>query len=152
MGKRRYRRLSTKLAIAYDTPPDRIESFCEAIRELVRQHPYMRKDYYQVYLNDLGSSSLDVLVYVFWETPDWSTELRERHRFLLDCLRVAQKLGIEYAYPTQTLYLKRPGDGDRAAGEAPELVEEEGRRVARAVVEASTGLGRKPPPVRFPPA
>jgi len=44
IGERRYRRLSTKFTIAYDTPPDRIEAFCEGVREIVRQHPYMRKE------------------------------------------------------------------------------------------------------------
>ncbi len=149
MGKRRYRRLSTSFGLAYDTPPERIEAFCEGVRELVRQHPYMRRDYYHVYLNALGASSLDVLVYVFWETPDWSTELRERHRFLLDCLRLAQQLEIEYAFPTQTLYLRQEQTGEPA--QTPELnaAQDLGRETAAAIVEATTGKGVKPPPVRF---
>jgi len=142
MGARRYRRYKARFGLAYDTPPDRIEAFCEALRELVRQHPYMRKDYHQVYLNDLGADSLEVLVYVFWETPDWSAELRERHRFLLDCLRVARELKVEYAFPTQTLYLReqayrQPEPGDPPLREAFEY----GRSTARAVVESSRELG-----------
>jgi MscS family membrane protein len=149
MGKRRYRRLSTKFGLAYHTPPERIEAFCEGVRELVRQHPYMRKDYYHVYLNGLGDSSLEVLVYVFWETPDWSTELRERHRFLLDCLRLAKQLEIEYAFPTQTLYLRQ--EDAESGGRPPALSEaaETGRETARAIVRDTTGLGVKPPPVRI---
>lgn len=148
MGKRRYRRLSTTFGLAYDTPPESIEAFCEGVRELVRQHPYMRKDYFHIYLNGLGASSLDVLVYVFWQTPDWSTELRERHRFLLDCLRLAKRLGIEYAFPTQTLYLRQEETGEPAApelGKAAEL----GREAAASIVAATTGTGVKPPPVHF---
>ncbi len=149
MGKRRYRRLSTKFGLAYDTPPERIEAFCEGVRELVRQHPYMRKDYFHVYLNGLGASSLEVLVYVFWETPDWSTELRERHRFLLDCLRLAKQLDIEYAFPTQTLYLRQENPGETASTPALDEAAERGRETARAIVGESTGLGVRPPPVRF---
>ena len=143
MGERRYRRYKARFGLAYDTPPERIEAFCEAVRELVRQHPCMRKDYYHVYLNHLGSSSLEVLVYVFWETPDWSSELRERHRFLLDCLRVARELDIEYAFPTQTLYLRNqeyqaPEPGDPPLAEAAER----GRTTARRVVEATQGMAQ----------
>jgi MscS family membrane protein len=154
MGKRTYRRLSCKLSIAYDTPPERIEAFCEGIRELVRQHPYTRKDYYHVYLNEFGASAIEILVYVFWQTPDWGTELRERHRFLLDCLRLAKRLGVEYAYPTQTIYMKQADTGllTPAAGEfAPATSERDalalGVSEAQAVVAATTGLGVMPPPV-----
>jgi len=140
MGERRYRRYKARFGLAYDTPPERIEAFCEALRELVRQHPYMRKDYFQVYLNHLGEHSLEVLVYVFWETPDWGVELRERHRFLLDCLRVAKELEVEYAFPTQTLYLRQEEYQSPAAGEPPlsEAVQR-GRDTARQIFESSKG-------------
>ena len=98
MGERRYRRLSTKLGLAYETPPDKIEAFCEGVRELVRQHPYMRKDYFHVYFNGYADSALEILVYVFWETPEWSTELRERHRFLLDRGYFDEQMAIPQAW------------------------------------------------------
>lgn len=90
-GERRFRRLSTKFAIACETPPDRIEAFCEGIAEIVRRHPYVREDYYPVHPNGLGGSALEILVSVLWETPDWGTKLRQRHRFLLDRLRLATR-------------------------------------------------------------
>ena len=154
LGNRRYRRYKANFSIAYDTPPERIDAFCEGLREIVRQHPYMRKESFHVYLNDLGASGLDILIYVFWETPDWATELRERHRFLLDALRLARRLGVEYAFPTQTLYMKRgeetplPQEPEHI-GEAGEKAMAEGRMAARAIVEATSGLGVKPPPVSF---
>ncbi len=109
-GKRRYRRFSTHLSIAYETPPERIDAFCEGVRELVRLHPYMRKDYYHVYLHKMSEFSLDVMLYVFFDCPNWETELRERHRLLLDILRLAAQLGVNFAYPTQTLMLHRGAD------------------------------------------
>ena len=107
MGARQYRRMRTMLSLTYATPPERIEAFCVGVRQLVQLHPHMRKDYYHVYLNQLSASSVDVLVYVFWQTPDWGTELRERQRFLLDILRLARELHVEFAYPTQTLMLRQ---------------------------------------------
>ncbi|MES9850188.1 MAG: mechanosensitive ion channel family protein, partial [Candidatus Thiodiazotropha sp.] len=152
MGERRYRRLSCKLSLTYDTPPDRIEAFCEGVRELVRQHPYMRKDYYHAYLNEFAASSLDVLLYVFWETPEWNTELRERHRFMLDILRLAQRLGVEFAFPTQTLYMKKE---DETADSISEMDQQQafalGQSYAKSIVAETTGTGTKPPPVVFPP-
>lgn len=154
MGKREFRRLSCKLSIAYDTPPERIEAFCEGIREIVRLHPYMRKDNFHVYLNELGSASLNILIYVFWKTPNWATELRERHRFLLDCLRLAKRLGVEYAFPTQTLHMIQAQAGPPPAekGEFSALAtaaeaKRRGLAEARSIVEGTTGLDNIPAPV-----
>ena len=105
MGARTYRRISTMISITYDTPPEKIEAFCEGIRELIRTHPYTRKDYFHVWLNQFSSSSLDVLLYCFLITPEWATELRERHRLFLDIIRLANDLGIEFAFPTQTIHM-----------------------------------------------
>lgn len=150
MGERRYRRYKAHFGLTYDTPPEKIEAFCEGIRELVRQHPYMRKDYFHIYLNDLGASSLSVLVYVFWETPDWATELRERHRFLLDCLRLARELGVEYAFPTQTLYLRNEDWAEPVHGEPPlASAADHGRETAARIVGRTTGSGVRPPPVEI---
>lgn len=149
MGKRRFRRMRCELSLTYDTPPDKIEAFCEGVRELVRLHPFMRKDYYHIYLNEMAAASLEILVYVFWRTPDWGAELRERHRFLLDILRLAERLGVEFAFPTQTVYLKQ-GDAAETGGTGKTTVlnrPEEARDVARMIVEETRELNAKPRPV-----
>lgn len=109
-GLRKYRRWKSMIGILYGTPVPRIEAFCEGIREIVREHPFTRKDYYQVWVNEFGPSSIDILVYVFWEAPDWQTELRERHRFMIDIMRLAEVVGVDFAYPSQTIYLERGGE------------------------------------------
>jgi MscS family membrane protein len=105
MGRRRYRRVKTTLGLQYDTQPEQIDAFCEGVRELIRRHPYTRKDYYHVYLNELSGSSVDILLYCFLECPDWSVELRERHRLLADILRLAHSLGVSFAFPTRTIHI-----------------------------------------------
>ncbi len=152
MGRRRYRRLECNVALTYDTHPDKIEAFCEGVRELIRLHPYMRKDYFHVYLNTLGASSLHVLIYVFWETPDWSTELRERQRFLLDILRLARSQKIDMAFPTQTLHLLTPQDQNNAANldtASIDSLKKEFKNSANSIVPKSIKEGTKPPPVKF---
>ncbi len=106
MGLRRYRRFKTTLGIRYDTPPRRIEAFCHGMREIVRANEHMRHDYFEIYLNDWGASSLNILVYVFFEVPDWDAELRERQNFMLEVLRLAEELGVGFAFPTQTLEIE----------------------------------------------
>ena len=149
MGVRRYRRYVTNISLTYDTSPEEIEAFCEGIRELIRRHPYTRKDYYHVYFNDMAASALQILVYVFWEAPDWGTELRERHRLLIDIMRLAERLGVEFAFPTQTLYV-RPEDMQERPGTpvSNSHASEVGRREAARLTK-DTFREDKPEPVTF---
>ena len=105
MGRRHYRRIKTMLGVQYDTTPDQIDAFCEGVRELIHRHPHTRKDYFHVYLNQFSASSLDILLYCFLECPDWGVELRERHRLFADILRLADGLGVQFAFPTRTLHI-----------------------------------------------
>lgn len=150
-GARRYRRYKTTIGVTYATPPEKIEAFCEGIRELIRRHPYTRTDYFHVYLNDFGSSSLNILLYCFHECPDWATELRERHRLILDIIRLAERLGVEFAFPTQTLFVNT--DGRETAAPLSASTEESrvlGRQEAMAIVREIQGAQPVvPPPVTF---
>lgn len=159
LGERRYRRISLKLGVQYDTTPEKIEAFCEGIRELIRRHPFTRKDFYLVYFNDFGASSLEILLYCFHEAPDWPTELRERHRLFSDILRLANRLGVEFAFPTRTLHLASTPDGSVPSAEATEVPAEwspeapagsaeRGRREAAAIAAGLWGEEAQAP-VRF---
>jgi len=150
-GKRTYRRWKTTLSVTYDTPPEKIEAFCEGIRELIRLHPYTRKDYYHVYANDYGASSLDILLYTFFETPDWGTELRERHRLFLDILRIAERLEIEFAFPTQTIHIPKEMPDHANNPSNQEEAYSTGKSLAHKIMHQNFGNRvDKPDPVSFP--
>lgn len=154
-GRRRYRRFKTMVNVTYDTPPEKIEAFCAGIREIIKLHPYTRKDYYHVWLNSFGAHSLDVLVYMFFECPDWSIELREKHRFMLDVIRLADRLGVDFAFPTQTLHIDQldptakhaPADIPDADMERRSVLE--GRKMARELTQDQPWKTELPGPVSF---
>ncbi len=109
-GLRQYRRFFFHISVTYDTPPDLIEVFVENLRKLVEQHPDTRKDFYLVEFNDMGDFSLKIMFYIFFDVPTWAEELRARHQILLEILRLAEKLGVRFAFPTQTLHMENfPG-------------------------------------------
>ena len=50
------------------------------------------------------------MFYVFFKVPNWTEELRSRHEILLECIKVAETLGVRFAFPTQTLHVEEfPG-------------------------------------------
>lgn len=145
MGRRQYRRWTTKLGVAYHTTPEQLEALCEGIRELIRTHPYTRKDYFMVTVTGLAEASIEVMIYAFFETPDWGRELRERQRLILDVLRLCRALNVDIAFPTQTLHLVNREDASadgRAADDAvpantPEQAQEVGRMAAQRLLQPS---------------
>tara|TARA_R110000868_G_scaffold368227_2_gene631237 strand:+ start:8814 stop:10499 length:1686 start_codon:yes stop_codon:yes gene_type:complete len=104
-GMRQYRRLKTVLNLTYSTSPEQMEAFVEGLKGIVKANKNFRQDFYEIHFNSFGAHSLDVLVYVFFDVPDWSTELQQRHNFLLEILRLAKEVGVEFAFPTQTLHV-----------------------------------------------
>lgn len=109
-GLRQYRRFYTQIAVTYDTPADLIELFVDGLKQITKDHPETRKDYYEIYLNDMAASSLNIMFYIFFKVPTWSDELRCRQEVLLSIIRLAEKIGINFAFPTQTLNIENmPG-------------------------------------------
>lgn len=109
-GLRQYRRFYTHIAIPYRTPPDLVELIVDGLRKIVENHPHTRKDYFHVYVNDMAAYSVNIMFYIFFAVPTWGEELKCRHEIILEVIRLAEKLGIGFALPTQTLHMENfPG-------------------------------------------
>ena len=132
-GARAYRRIKTTLGLTYDTPPTKLEAFCEGVRELIRRHPHTRKDSFHVYVHEFGPNSIDVMLQCHIVTTDRSTELQERERLYLDILKLAEGLKVEFAFPTQTVHMMRPEDApDHSdAPQSSDAAAERGRELAQ---------------------
>jgi MscS family membrane protein len=110
MGMRIYRRYKTTVGITYDTPPYLINIFIDGIEEILRNHPDIRKDNFEVALNDFGASSLDIMIYGFFQVPTWTDELNAKHEIMNHILHLADRIGVRFAFPTQTLFIEEaPG-------------------------------------------
>jgi MscS family membrane protein len=104
-GMREYRRYSTTLGLSYDTPVPKVQAFCESLRALISGMPGMRRDYYLVEFHSFGDSTLNIMLYCFMVCKDWNEELRIRTHLNLEIMRVAQEIGVSFAFPTQTLHV-----------------------------------------------
>lgn len=105
MALRDYRQIKVDLSLTYDTPIEKIKVFVEGVKHILESHPDTRKDNLQVFFYQFGAHSLDILVDFFIKVPAKMDELNERQRIFLDILRLAEDMKVEFAFPTQTLYL-----------------------------------------------
>lgn len=149
MGRRTYRRITATLGVQYDTTPEQIDAFCEGVRELIRRHPYTRKGYYHVYLNGFSDSSLDIMLYCFVECPDWSVELREKHRLFVDIIKLAEGLGVSFAFPTNTLHLYQEQHASADAAADLSQPDQAGQRMAATLAGPLLPADERPGGVEF---
>ncbi|WP_373549956.1 mechanosensitive ion channel family protein [Haliscomenobacter sp.] len=106
LGLRLFRRYKTEIGITYDTPPALIDSFVNGIRVILEQHPFTRKDVIEVHLNDFGASALNIMVFTFFDVSDYTLELKSRHEVMTAIIQLAEELGVQFAFPTQTLHIE----------------------------------------------
>lgn len=123
MGQRKHRRILANLGITYGTPTVKIEAFLEGIKNIIKANPYTRKENYHVVFNSFGDFNLDIMIYAFVKVPDWATELVARQNIYLEVIRLAEDLGIEFAFPTQTLHIDSLPDKAKPGSKMPSTEE-----------------------------
>jgi MscS family membrane protein len=105
LGVREHRRVREVYGLTYGTPTERLESFCSGVRSILQARPEVKQDAISVAFSALGSSSLDVLVNYHIKVGSWDEELAVRQAVLCEVLRLAERLEVSFAFPTQTLHL-----------------------------------------------
>ena len=106
IGKRPHIRWLTNITITYDTPPDKVEKAVSIIKKTLDNHEGMHPDFPpRVYFNGFNDWSLNIMVIVwyhpanFWDMQEWL------QRTCLEILRRFNDEGINFAFPSRTLYL-----------------------------------------------
>lgn len=73
-----------------------------------------------VFLDALGDSSIDILIYCFSKTIDWEGWLQVKQDVIFRCCAIVEANGLSIAFPSRTLYLRRddgPADGAVASNQ-----------------------------------
>jgi len=109
IGKRPYIRKIMNVTITYDTPPEKVERAVEILREIFDQHEGMDENFPpRVYFNDFNADSLNIIVIFWYHPPAYWDFLDFCERVNLEIFRRYNAEGIDFAFPTQTLFLAGP--------------------------------------------
>lgn len=103
------------IGITYDTPAEKVTRALEILKEVYGSHP-MTQDLI-VSFNRFGDSALNINVVHWWRTTDGRAHLAGMQELNLTVKKRFDAEKIEFAFPTQTLYVKRdPGASDGGSG------------------------------------
>jgi len=112
IGKRPYIRRLLNLTITYDTPPDKIDRALDIVKDILYNHEGIHPDFPpRVFFNDFNSDSLNILVIYWYHPPNYWDYIAFSERFNKEVFRRFNEEGIDFAFPTQTVYLA--GDPSR---------------------------------------
>jgi MscS family membrane protein len=105
------------IGITYDTPVEKVKLALQIIKEVYGGHQ-MTGDLVTSF-NKFESSSLNILVVHWWKTPDFLGSLAGLQEMNLQLKERFDREGINFAFPTQTLYVKQDSEWRLKSGETP---------------------------------
>lgn len=98
------RRIVMNIGITYETPYEKVEKLPDVIREAFESFEGGRLD--RVFFTTFGDSALQFEIVYFVESGDMVEYLQVQERFNLQLFKTFADKGIDFAYPTQTIYSK----------------------------------------------
>ncbi|MCK4277184.1 MAG: mechanosensitive ion channel family protein, partial [Phycisphaerae bacterium] len=108
VSARPYIKRVLNVTVTYNTPPGKLHRGIEIIKEMceARKEHFHPESPYRVFFSDFNADSLNIIVYYWFVPPDWWEYNEFNHEFNMELLRRYNEEGIEFAFPTQTLYVK----------------------------------------------
>ena len=114
IGRRPTIRRLMNVTITYDTPRAKIEQAVAILRAILEEEdirepirPTVNGDEFppRVFFSDFNADSLNILVIYWYAPPAYWDFMEHAQRLNLRIFEEFEKAGIEFAFPTQTLYL-----------------------------------------------
>ena len=97
------RRVVFSFGVVYQTPADMLERIQATVREIIEAREDTRFD--RAHFARFGASSLDFEVVYYMLVPDYNAYMDAQQSINLALFRRLEAMGVEFAYPTQTLYV-----------------------------------------------
>ncbi len=97
------RRTNFTIGVTYDTSYEKLKRAVEILREVMANHPGTAQ--YRAYFNSYGDYSLNILVNHWCKYLDYEQYLQCIEEILFEIKKRFEEEGIEFAFPSQTLYV-----------------------------------------------
>jgi len=100
-------RLWTMIGVRYETTADQLRYLLVRLREILLAHPRVTDDPARVRFVGFGAYSLDLEVFAYVDTSDWSEFLGIREDVYLRFMDAVKEAGTGFAFPSSTTYVGR---------------------------------------------
>jgi small-conductance mechanosensitive channel len=104
-GRMQERRINFEIGVTYDTPRDKLKLIPHILKNAIEQQPKTRFD--RAHFKSYGDFSLIFETVYYVSVPDYNTYMDIQQNINLDIHEQFEHEQIEFAFPTQTIYLQQ---------------------------------------------
>ena len=110
VSKRPHIKRTLELGVTYDTSPEKMNEAQQILRDILSDHEGQHPAYPpRIYFKTFNSSSLDLVVIYWYHPGDYWAYMAHAGAVNQQILERFNAAGIEFAFPTRTLYLNEAG-------------------------------------------
>jgi len=107
--KRMYeRRVVFGIGVTYQTSHEKLSAIAAMLRQIIEAQANVRFD--RAHFKEYADSSLNYEIVYYVKSPDYTKYMDIQQAINLEIYRKFQDEGIEFAYPTRTLYVQKSSD------------------------------------------
>jgi small-conductance mechanosensitive channel len=99
------RRIVQKFGVTYATPAEKLQQIPKWVQEFVQRHEKLKFD--RCHFAAFGASSLDYEFVFIVSDPDYNVFMDLQQAVLMDILQKFASEGIEFAFPTQSVFVEK---------------------------------------------
>lgn len=96
--------LNLNLSTRYETSSAQLKMLLFRLKKMLVDHPNVGNDPARVRLMNFAAFSIDIQVYAYILTDDYSNFLLIKEGILFDIKNIFEEIGVEFAFPSQTIY------------------------------------------------
>jgi len=104
---RKKRRIEFYFGLTYETSASKMQEAIKGIKKIIEEDERFDHSFYMVKFTDFGAYSLNIYIYCFTKTTVWDEFLTVKEELNLKIMKLVEELGIEIAFPSQTIYLNK---------------------------------------------
>jgi MscS family membrane protein len=107
LGVRLSRLFNITIGVTYETPPDLIQAYIDRLKKLILDHPKTNDDPFYVHLRELADSSINIMFRCQIQVGSFAEDVQIKEELLFSIIRIAEEMGVEFAYPTTTIHMAK---------------------------------------------
>jgi MscS family membrane protein len=114
-SKRKARKVGQVFSLTYNTPVKKIKEFIKTVEGILKKDKDVETETLRVNFKNFGESALEFeALYYVTDMTSYARYLDIRERINLKIKESTEKIGVEMAFPTQSLYIRNAKDLSKA--------------------------------------
>ena len=107
LSRRRGRKTKLNIGLVYETSSKKMQEGVDIIKKILRNCQDVKENDFYVHFSNFGDFSLNIAVIYWIHSSKYNEIINTRHNINMEIKKQFESAGLEMAFPTQTVYVKR---------------------------------------------